>query len=346
RAALMLVGGAVIDRFSARRVLIFTATARTFLVGAVTALVWLRVIHLWHLYLLTFAFGVADAFTLPAGPALIPTLVEANQLQPANALMQGSAVFTQMVGPAPAGLLIKLWGITAALFFDALSFLAVIAALIKVPEPPKKAHPEGAPARPSVLRFISEGLRAVRKDSALLSLMVIFAVLNFSIGGPVGIGLAALSKFRFGSAAAFGTFLSCFGAGTLGGMALGGMVKRPRKRGLQFITMGLLCGLELIGIGLFPQFIVIASLLAVMGLGVGIVNVQFATWLQLRVERAVLGRVMSVLMFAAIGLVPISYAISGVVAQWNLSVLFVAAGALLAAASLAAFTGKAAREID
>ncbi|MGB7082050.1 MAG: MFS transporter [Candidatus Acidiferrales bacterium] len=346
RAALMIVGGAVIDRFSARRVLIFTATARTFLVGAVTALVWLRVIHLWHLYLLTFAFGVADAFTLPAGPALIPTLVEANQLQPANALMQGSAVFTQMVGPAPAGLLIKLWGITAALFFDALSFLAVIAALIKVPEPPKKAHPEGAPARPSVLRFISEGLRAVRKDSALLSLMVIFAVLNFSIGGPVGIGLAALSKFRFGSAAAFGTFLSCFGAGTLGGMALGGMVKRPRKRGLQFITMGLLCGLELIGIGLFPQFIVIASLLAVMGLGVGIVNVQFATWLQLRVERAVLGRVMSVLMFAAIGLVPISYAISGVVAQWNLSVLFVAAGALLAAASLAAFTGKAAREID
>lgn len=55
---------------------------------------------------------------------------------------------------------------------------------------------------------------------------------------------------------------------------------------------------------------------------------------------------MSVLMFAAVGLIPVSYAISGFVAQWNLSALFVAAGALLTVASAIALTGKAAREID
>ncbi|HEV2491353.1 MAG TPA: MFS transporter [Candidatus Acidoferrales bacterium] len=344
RAALMLVGGAITDRISARRVLIGTATARTFFVGAVAILVWLRVIHLWHLYLLTFAFGVADAFTLPAGPALIPTLVEPHQLQPANALMQGAAVMTQMVGPAPAGLLIEFSGVASALFFDALSFLAVIVALFKVPDPPRAVHPTAA--RPSVLHSIAEGLRAVRNDSALLFLMVIFATLNFSIAGPVGIGLAALAKFRYGSAAIFGTFLSSFSAGMLGGMALGGMVKRPRKRGLQFIAMGALCGLELIGIGLFPKFAAVASLLAVMGLGVGFVNVQFTTWIQLRVERAILGRVMSVLMFSAVGLIPVSYAISGALAQWSLPVLFVAAGAILAITSAIALTAKAARELD
>jgi MFS family permease len=276
RAALMLVGGAIADRFSARRVLIGTATARTFFVGVVAMLVWLRVIQLWHLYLLTFAFGVADAFTLPAGPALIPTLVEPQQLQPANALMQSSTVMTQMIGPAPAGLLIKFWGIASALFFDALSFLAVMAALFKIPDPPKTPHPASG-ARPGVWHSIAEGLRAVRNDSALLFLMVIFAVLNFSIAGPIGVGLAVLAKFRFGSAAIFGTFVSSFSAGMLGGMAIGGMVKNPRKRGLQFIAMGALCGLELIGIGLFPKFAAVASLLAVMGLGVGIVNVQFTT---------------------------------------------------------------------
>lgn len=345
RAALMLVGGAITDRFSARCVLISTATVRTFLVGAVAILVWLRVIHLWHLYILTFAFGVADAFTLPAGPALIPTLVEPAQLQPANALMQGSTVMTQMVGPAPAGLLIKFWGIASALFFDALSFLAVIGALMLVPDPPKAPYPASG-NRPSVLHSIAEGLRTVRKDSALLFLMVIFAALNFCIAGPVGIGLAALAKFRFGSPAVFGTFLSSFSGGMLVGMALGGMVKSPRKRGLQFIAMGVLCGLELIGIGLFPSFAPIAALLAVMGLGVGIVNVQFTTWIQLRVERAILGRVMSVLMFSAVGLIPVSYAVSGFVAQWNLSALFVAAGALLVAASVVALTARAARELD
>lgn len=347
RAALMLVGGAIADRFSARRVLIGTATTRTFLVGAVAVLVWLHVIRLWHLYILTFAFGVADAFTLPAGPALIPTLVKPQQLQPANALMQGSAVMTQMFGPAPAGLLIKFGGVASALFFDALSFLAVIVALFKIPDPPKAPHQaSGASARPSVLHSIAEGLRVVRHDSALLFLMVIFAALNFSIAGPVGIGLAALAKFRYGSAAIFGTFLSSFSGGMLGGMVIGGMVKKPRKRGLQFIAMAGLCGLELTGIGLFPKFATIATLLALMGFGAGIVNVQFTTWIQLRVERAMLGRVMSVLMFSAVGLIPVSYAISGFVAQWELPALFVAAGTLLVATAAVALTSKAARELD
>ena len=83
-----------------------------------------------------------------------------------------------------------------------------------------------------------------------------------------------------------------------------------------------------------------------MGLGVGFVNVQFAAWMQMRVERALLGRVMSVMMFSAVGLMPVSYAVAGVLAQWSLPALFIVAGAILAATSALAVTGKAAREID
>ena len=162
RAALMLIGGAVIDRFSARRVMMTTAIVRAVLVGTVAALLWLDAIALWHLYLLTFAFGVADAFSFPAGPALMPTLVPPQQLQSANALMQTSTVTTQMLGPAPAGLLIRGFGVAAALAFDALSFLAVLVALFRIPEPPKAAPASGA--RPSMLHAIGEGLRAVRDD--------------------------------------------------------------------------------------------------------------------------------------------------------------------------------------
>lgn len=352
RAALMLVGGAVTDRFSARRVLMTTAATRTVLVGTVAVLIWLHVIQLWELYVLTFAFGVADAFSFPAGSALIPTLVQPQQLQPANALLQSSTVLTQMIGPAPAGLIIKSWGIASAMFFDALSFLAVIVALFRIPEPVKAPAPAPgaggsvAPARPSMLHSIGEGLRAVRNDPPLMSLMLVVATINICVSGPIGVGLASLAKFNFKSAAAFGTFLSCFSGGTLAGILLGGLVKRPRKRGLQFIAMSGLAGLEMIGIGLVPKFGVIATLLAVMGLGVGFVNVQFSAWMQMRVERALLGRVMSVLMFSAVGLVPVSYAISGVLAQWSLRALFVAAGAVLAAASALAVTGPAARHID
>lgn len=351
RAALMLVGGAVIDRFSARRVLMTTAAIRTVLVGAVSALVWLNVIQLWELYGLTFIFGVADAFSFPAGPALMPTLVQPEQLQGANALMQSSTVLTQMAGPAPAGLLIKSLGVASALFFDALSFVGVILALIRIPEPPKApaaagAGAAGAPARPSMLHSIQEGLRAVRNDPPLLSLMIVIAAVNVCISGPIAVGLAAVAKFDFQSPAAFGTFLSCFGGGTLAGVLIGGRVRRPRRRGLQFIVMCGLCGLELIAIGLVLKWVAIAVLLAVMGLGVGFVNVQFAAWMQMRVERALLGRVMSVMMFSAVGLVPVSYAVAGVLASWSRPFLFIAAGAALAITSALALTGEAARSID
>lgn len=349
RAALMLVGGAVTDRFSARGVLLASATVRTVLVGLVASLVGLRAIHLWHLYALTFAFGVADAFSFPAGAALLPTLLTPQQLRPANAFMQSSTLATQMLGRAPAGLAIRLWGIAAALFLDAASFLAVIFALARLPKPKKAAVDASAPAatkRPGMWHSIIEGVQAVRQDRALLSLMAISAAINICVSGPIGVGLASVAKFKFGSAAAFGTFLSCFSGGTLAGLMLGGLVKNPRKRGLQFIAMSGFAGLALVGIGALLKFAVIATLLALMGLAVGFVNVQFSTWMQTRVSRDLLGRAMSVLMFAAVGLIPVSYALSGVAARWSVSGLLVGAGALLVLASAAALFAKAAREID
>jgi len=348
KTALMLVGGAVTDRVAPRRVLITTAAARAVLVTTVAVLLWLKVIQLWQLYVLAFLFGVADAFALPAGGSMIPTVVPPQQLQPANALFQTSTVVTQMAGPAPAGLIIRRWGLLPAILFDAVSFLAVIAALFRIPDPPKAPEPAaGAPARPSMLRAIGAGLKSVRSDPPLLSLILIFAAINLCIAGPIGVGLAALAKFRFNSDATYGIFLSCFSAGLLPGILLGGLVKRPRRRGLQFIAMSTLTGLELIGIGLALKPVAIGALLALMGLAVGFVNVQVNVWVQTRVDRAMLGRVMSVLMVCAVGLVPLSYAAAGVLAQWSFQGMFIAAGTVLAVTSLAlAVPGKGARTID
>ncbi len=342
RAVLMLIGGAVTDRFSARRVLMTTAAVRTLLVGGVAVLVWLHLIRLWELYAMTFLFGVADAFSFPAGPALMPTLVKPEQLQPANALLQSSMVTTQTLGSFPAGWLVARWGVASALFFDAVSFLGVIAALLKIPDPPKApAH-----ARPSMLHSIAEGLRAVRHDPALFAMMSLFATINLCFSGPVYVGLSSLAQFQFHSAKAFGAWLFFLSAGMLIGILAGGRIRQPRKRGLQFIVVSLVGGFELIGIGLIPKFGAIATFLALMGFGIGFVNVQFSSWIQLRVERSLLGRVMSVMMFAAVGLIPVSQGVAGVVAQWSLPALFIGAGALLAVASAVALTGKAARHVD
>jgi MFS family permease len=352
RAVLMLAGGAVTDRLSARRVLIASALARMLLVGAVAALIWLDVIRLWHVYLLTFAFGVADAFSLPAGQAVIPTLVEPPQLGPVNALMQGSMVMTQMVGPAPAGFIVRAWGLGAALLVDAVSFLAVIAALFKIPEPSRQAPASAAATAPAaaarggMVHEIAEGLRSVRKDTPLMTLMGISAVLNLAIYGPIIVGIAAVAKFRFGSAAAFGTCLSFLSGGMLAGIVLGGRVKRPRHRGVQFAVVGALAGLELIGIGLVTTLPAITALLALMGFAVGFVNVQFSAWIQARVERALMGRVMSVLMFSSFGMIPVSYALSGALVQWRLAAAFLIPGAFLVLVAIAALVSRVVRAID
>jgi MFS family permease len=350
RAVLMLAGGAVTDRLSARRVLIASALARMLLVGAVAVLIWLGVVRLWHIYLLTFAFGVADAFSLPAGQAVIPTLVEPAQLGPVNALMQGSMVTATMLGPAPAGLIVRAWGLAAALLVDAVSFLAVIAALLKIPEPARQTPAAGASpaaaARGGMFHAIAEGLRAVRQDTPLMTLMGISAVLNLSIYGPLIVGIAAVAKFRFASVAAFGTLLSFMSGGMLAGIVLGGRLKRPRHRGLQFAMVGALAGVELIGIGLLMKFAVIAALLVLMGLGVGFVNVQFSSWVQARVERALMGRVMSVLMFSGFGLIPVSYALAGALVQWRLAAAFLIPGTFLVLVATAALISRAVRVID
>jgi hypothetical protein len=344
RALLMLAGGALTDRFSPRRVLMATASVRSLLVAAIAVLAWLNFIHLWHIYALSSLFGVADAFSFPAGSALMPTLVASEQLPAANSVFASTAHLSGMLGPAPAGIVVKAWGIAQAFFLDAVSFLFVIAALWRVPERPKP--PAAAAKRPSMLHSIGEGLRYVVNDPALRSLLMLTAALNFCMTGPVSVGLATMAKFRFGSAAAFGTLLSCFSGGALAGMVLAGIMKRPPRRGLLLVGISFLMGLGLLMVGLSYRLVPIAVTLAFMGIGAGFVNVHIMSWMQGRVERQVLGRVMSVLMFAAIGLLPVSLLVAGIVAQAHLSAMFVASGALVLAVGTAAALTSGVRQIE
>jgi MFS family permease len=84
RALLMLMGGAVSDRMSARKIMMATATARTVCVTVIGVLVWVRVLRTWELYALAVAFGVADAFAVPAQTAYMPSLLKREQLVAAS----------------------------------------------------------------------------------------------------------------------------------------------------------------------------------------------------------------------------------------------------------------------
>ncbi len=331
RAALMLMGGAVTDRVSPRKVLLMTASARSVLVAAIGGLLWLHVVQLWHLYVLALAFGIADAFAMPSAGPLMRSLVKPEQLPAANSLWQSSALLTSIVGPAPAGVLTKALGAAWAFFLDAFSFLFVIAALWVVPDPPRA--PAAAQGKPSIWASIREGLSYVMKDVSLRSLLLLVAALNFCLAGPLSVGLAYLAKTRFSSPTAFGGWISSVAIGTLAGMLLAGVYK-SKRRGILLVATGAILGMIMACMGLLGGFWPVALVLLVMGAFSGFINVQIQAWLQQRVDRSILGRVSSVVMLSSFGLLPVSMAVAGVAVEWSVPGLFAIGGAVVTLVSI------------
>ena len=340
RALLMLMGGAVSDRMSARKIMMATATARTICVTVIGVLVWLRVLRTWELYALAFTFGVADAFAAPAQTAYMPSLLKREQLVAASSVSQSTGQLTTILGPVPAGFVIQTLGVAWAFFADAISFLFIIGALWKLPDPPKSQT-----ARKAMWHSIAEGIAFVGEDVPLRSLMLLATIMNFCIAGPVSIGLAYLTKTRFGSPAAYGIVISAVAAGSLLGAVLAGVWK-IRRRGVMILLVSVVLGLCLGSIGLMGKVWSVASVLLVMGVAAGMVNVHIGAWAMQRIDAAVRGRVASVLMLATYGITPISLAVAGFLVAWSLQFMFLLAGGVMLLAAAGAAFQKPVREIE
>ena len=324
RAVLMLGGGAVSDRIAPRRIMLTTASTRTIFVGAVGVLVWLKLITLWHLYVLAFAFGVADAFGLPAFQSLLPQLVEREQLQSANAAFQSLFGIATMVGPAPAGIVIKTLGTAWAFIIDALSFLFILVPIYGLPRtaPTPKPRQEGKHFGHDIM----EGLHYVWRDPAMRGLMLLMTGVNLCVSGPIIVGLAALGKFRFGSATAFGVLIASWSGGALIGAILAGVLKQKTHRGLTMLLASTAVPIAIALLSVLPNALSMAIALATAGIGGGYNNVLLISWFQQRVEPGLMGRVMSVLMFGWVGLMPVSYPLAGALAEWSITGMFLISG--------------------
>jgi MFS family permease len=340
RAVLMLMGGVLSDRMSPRKIMMATATARAICVTAIGLLVWLRALQTWQLYACAFAFGVADAFAAPAQSAYMPSLVKREQLVAASSVSQSTAQLTTIVGPVPAGFVIQALGVAWAFFVDAISFLFIIGALWKLPDPARTAS-----VRKAMWHSIAEGLSYVAKDVPLRALMLLATVMNFCISGPVAIGLAYFTKTMLGSPAAYGTLISSLAGGSLMGAVLAGLWK-IRKRGVLILLGAVVLGLCLCSIALAERIWTVAAILFVMGAAAGMLNVHIGAWAMQRIDVAVRGRVSSVLMLAAYGVAPISLGVAGFLVAWNLKLTFLFAGALMVIAAGGAAFQRPVRQIE
>jgi hypothetical protein len=342
RSVLMLLGGVISDRFSSRRILMLTAISRMLVVVAASWLLFAGKLHIAGLCWLAFLFGISDAFSYPASSALLPAIVEPGQLPAANSVSQATLQITSLAAPGPVGMFIQAFGTAWALLLDGISFLAIPIALAGLPDPPAPAV--RAP-RQNVLRAMTEGLRYVWADAAMRSLIMVVGVLNMALAGPMSVGLAVIAKQRFGTPAAFGWLTSSFGAGALAGMLVAGLIPQ-RRLGRTLLAANAAIGLCVMPIGAIGSIRLLILDLILLSAVAALLNVQLIGWLQQRVERALMGRVMSVVMFAAVGLMPLSMALTGVALKAGAAATFCAAGALVLIVDLVATSQREVRAID
>jgi predicted MFS family arabinose efflux permease len=326
---------------------------RMVLTGLLAALVAMNLIQLWMLYALALFFGLADAFFFPAQSAIVPELVGKDQLQQGNAVIQGTATLSLIVGPILAGAVIS-WldgdvthsisGIALAFGLDSLSFIASIIMLSMMRIENASARTERAEG--GVFASIREGLLYVWNDATLKIVFPIVMGLNILINGPFAVGIPVVARTRFPEGvAAFGLIMSLFGSGALLGIGLAGVLPKPSKKLLGTISLSVISvmGIGLAAIGLATTMYIAATSALVMGIANGYANIMLITWLQQKVVPEMTGRIMSLVMFAAIGLNPVSTALAGALIGMNATVLLVCAGSLMTLFTLAAAFSPAVR---
>jgi MFS family permease len=174
-------------------------------------------------------------------------------------------------------------------------------------------------------KSILEGINYVRQDAALSSLMSLAAMLNVCISGPMSVGLAYMAKTKFASPAAYGFAVSALAAGGLCGALLAGVWK-IKRRGVFLLMASAVIGVSIGLLGFLDGVGPVAVLLFVMAVAAAATNIHVASWIQGRVDPAVRGRVVSVLMLCAFGLLPISLAGAGFLVAWSLTGMFLVAG--------------------
>ena len=316
---LLLVGGAVSDRFERRKVLIAADTVRMLAVCALGVLAVTGHIQIWHMMLIAACYGAGSAFFGPAFDAVVPDLVPEDELAQANSLDQfvRPAVF-RMLGPACGGWIIAMSGGSAgpAFFVDGATFLVSVGCLLAVSRRPAPGAAVGEDGdRVSITQEIAEGLRYVRTRVWLWGTFLAATLAYLIFWGPAEVLVPYVVKVEMGrGAGVLGLVFACGGIGAMFAAIV--MSNRALPRRFMTFMYGAWTVSTLMvtcyGLARFPWQLMAASFVFNALEAAGLI--VWTTTKQRLIPSRLLGRVSSLDWFISIGLVPLSYALVGPVA--------------------------------
>ena len=257
-----LFGGAISDRLNHRNTLIATQVALALCSGLMAVLTLLHVITVWEAYSVAAIRGLVLIMNNPSRQAFIFQMVGRKELPNAIALNSSVANATRIIGPGLGGLLIAAFGVGICFSIDAISYVAVIVAMLMMHVDEFLSIEQHG--KPSVLRGIGEGLSYVfRTPTVWLALTIFLFICIASINFSVLLPLLASNTLHSG-AEVYGLLTACFGAGAL----IGALISASLGRATWPILLASAGGFGIGELVLAPQHTIIGTVLVLIFTGI------------------------------------------------------------------------------
>ena len=224
----LVIGGAMVDRYSPRLMMIASNVTRMVLVSPLSAMILAGWTDLYVIYVFAFLKGTADSFYYPAQMAMLPRIVPVDLLRQSNAVVHTTRDLSGFVGPSLAGILIAAFsnglapigdgehtGIAVAFAVVALTMLvsSLMIVLMRIGDAGKDESGDGR-EEPGMLQSIAVGIRHVRSDSAMFAFFLLSIGVELLIMGPVIVGIPVLAETRLAEGAlALGVISSAYAGG-------------------------------------------------------------------------------------------------------------------------------------
>ena len=301
-----ILGGVVADRTERRKILLISQYIQMASAGTLTLLVAMGVVHVWEILCLSFVSGLAQAFGGPAYSALIPTLVDREDMPNAIALNSIQFNLAVTVGPAIAGVVLAKWGEKWCFGLNSLSFLAPVISLSMITT---RFLPEKS--KETMFSSLKQGFKFIWHQGSMVGLIILAFLMTFlGMSMQTYFPVFVQDIFHRGPQT-YGTLLSLMGVGSICGSLAMAWLGNIEKRGRFALMMLMVLGTGIAVFSLSKLLPVSYASLLVVGASMMAVFATVTSLVQLIVTNEMRGRVMSVYNFAFRGGMPMGNLLSG-----------------------------------